>query len=177
VRPETLCGQLAEPERLRVYAAVVLGAATPGEVARRTGLNGREVVRALQRLEQGGLVETVDGRLRADPGVFKEAVRAYAPAALEPLDADQTRAAVLRSFTRDGRLVSIPVPRAKRRIVIEHVAALFQPGVKYAEPEVNALLRAVFDDYVTLRRYLIDEQLLDRDAGVYWRAGGYVDIA
>ena len=35
-------------------------------------------------------------------------------------------------------------------------------------------LRAVFDDYVALRRYLIDEGFLDRDHGEYWRSGGSV---
>jgi hypothetical protein len=33
------------------------------------------------------------------------------------------------------------------------------------------------DDYVTIRRYLIDEDLMDRDHGRYWRVGGYVDVA
>ena len=26
------------------------------------------------------------------------------------------------------------------------------------------------------RRYLVDEGLLSREAGVYWRTGGYVDV-
>jgi hypothetical protein len=34
----------------------------------------------------------------------------------------------------------------------------------------------VYDDHVTLRRYLVDAQLLDRDSGQYWRSGGPVDL-
>jgi DNA-binding transcriptional ArsR family regulator len=54
--PETLVGLLAEPTRMRVFAAVVLGATTPAEVATRTDLTTREVVEALRRLADGGLV-------------------------------------------------------------------------------------------------------------------------
>jgi hypothetical protein len=56
------------------------------------------------------------------------------------------------------------------------VARLFEIGVHYAEQDVNATLRTVFDDYVTLRRYLVDEGFLDRADGEYWRSGGTVDI-
>jgi hypothetical protein len=178
MRPETLCGLLAEPERLRSYAAVALGAATSGEVADRTGLPPRTVAAALRRLEQGGLVTSDDGgALVADLTAFKDAVRTYAPKpADEPLDVDRQRAAVLRSFLVDGRIVRMPAARGKRRIVLEHVVTGFTPGVRYPEREVDAVLRAWHDDYVTLRRYLIDEELMSRDQGVYWRTGGYLEV-
>ena len=35
---------------------------------------------------------------------------------------------------------------------------------------------AFFNDHAALRRYLVDEGFLDRDHGVYWRAGGRVDV-
>ena len=173
-----LCGLLAEDERLRVYAAVVLGAGTPSEVAAGSGLPARQVVVALHRLEQGGLVSVVDGRLVPDTGAFKDAVREASPdSAEEPLDPDRQRAAVLRAFVRDGRLVQLPAARAKRRVVLEHVAACFEPGVRYPERAVDAVLRAWYDDYVSLRRYLIDEDLMARENGLYWRTGGYVDVS
>jgi hypothetical protein len=178
VRPEVLCGLLAEEERLRVYAAVALGAGTPSEVAADSGLPARDVVRALRRLEQGGLISVVDGRLVADTGAFKDAVREYSPDAPdEPLDPDRQRAAVLRAFVREGRLIQLPTTRAKRRVVLEHIAACFEPGIRYPERAVDAVLRAWYDDYVTIRRHLIDEDLLARENGLYWRAGGYVDVS
>jgi hypothetical protein len=178
MRPEAVCGLLAEEERLLVFSAVVLGAATPSGVAEATGLPARDVVRAIQRLEQGGLLRIAGGKLFADRGAFKDAIREYAatPAPEEPLDPDRAKAAVLRAFIRDGRLLSMPAARAKRRIVLEHIAACFEPGIKYPERAVDAVLRAWHDDYASLRRYLIDEELMDRDSGVYWRTGGPVDI-
>jgi hypothetical protein len=178
VVPESLCGLLAEEDRLRAFAAVVLGAATPGQVALATGQSGRDVVRALSRLADGGLVTLEDGRYTARTEAFKDAVRSAAPAEPEePLDPDQQRAAILRTFLRDGRLVQIPMARAKRRVVLEHIAAVFEPGIRYPEKDVNAILRAWYDDYVSVRRYLIDESLLSRENSVYWRSGGQVDVA
>jgi hypothetical protein len=176
--PDALCGLLAEPDRLRVYAAVVLGAGDPSEVAAWTGLSARQVASALRRLEQGGIVSVVDRRFVGDVGIFKDAVRAAVPAKPEPepLDEDRQRAAVLRAFITDGRLVQIPVARAKRRTVLEHIVASFEPGVRYPERTVNAVLRAWHADHATLRRYLVDEGFMARESGEYWRTGGYVDV-
>ena len=41
---------------------------------------------------------------------------------------------------------------------------------------VDAVLRAWHEDYVSLRRYLIDEDMLTRENGLYWRSGGPVEI-
>jgi hypothetical protein len=173
VNAADVVGLLAEEERLRVYAAVVLGAATPQDVLAVTDLPLRAVTRALLRLTQGGLVSRDDTGLSAGPDVFKEVARQAAAAPEpEPLDPDRTRAAVLRSFIKDGRLISIPTSRAKRLIVLEHLAAAFEPGVRYPEKEVNAVLRAWHDDHAALRRYLVDEGLFSREPGVYWRSGG-----
>jgi hypothetical protein len=178
MRPDALCGLLAEEERLLAFAAVVLGAQTPSAVASATGLPARDVVRALGRLEQGGILETVEGKLVGSRTVFKETLREYVPAGApeEPLDPDAAKSAVLRAFVRDGRLVTIPAARGKRHVILEHIAACFEPGVKYPERAVDAVLRAWHEDYVSLRRYLIDEDLMAREDGIYWRAGGQVDI-
>jgi hypothetical protein len=176
VTPESLVGLLAEPLRLRVFAAVVLGAPDPAAIARATGDRPRDVATALHRLSAAGLLTDADGTLVAQIGAFKEAVR-EAPRAPSPaLDPDRTRAAVLRAFVVDGRLVSIPAAHGKRRVVLEHIAASFTPGLKYPEREVDAVLRAWYADHASLRRYLVDEGLLARDAGGYWRIGGPVDL-
>jgi hypothetical protein len=178
MKPDALCGLLAEPERLSAFAAVVLGATTPSEVAATAGLPARDAVQALRRLEQGGLVSTVDGKLVAAASAFKDSVREYgeAPGQDEPLDPDQGRAAVLRAFVRDGRLVQFPTAHGKLRIVLEHIVACFEPGVRYPERAVDAILRAWHPDYASLRRYLIDEDLMSREDGIYWRTGGPVTI-
>jgi ADP-ribose pyrophosphatase YjhB (NUDIX family) len=108
---------------------------------------------------------------------FREAAREAAPAEpTEPLSADPATDAVLRAFTRDGRITAMPVVKSKRRLLLEHVAAVFEPGVRYPEKEVNAILRAWYADYAALRRYLVDALLLERADGMYWRIGGPVAL-
>ncbi|ADB32526.1 conserved hypothetical protein [Kribbella flavida DSM 17836] len=167
---DQLCGLLAEPSRLRVYAAVVLGAATPEQVAAGTGLDAAVVTKALQRLMKGDLVSaTAADGLRADEQAFKDAVRSGRPER-EPLSADPERDAVLRSFIRDGRLTHFPTVPAKYRTVLEYLAESFEPDVGYPEAEVNRMLNSWHDDHAALRRGLVDHGLLTRDEGVYRRA-------
>jgi hypothetical protein len=130
---------------------------------------------ALRRLGDGGLVSP-EQPLTAQIDAFKQAARSTAGArpSAEVLDPDHARASVLRNFVVDGRLVSIPAARGKRRVILEHIVATFEPGVRYPEREVNAILRAWHPDHAALRRYLVDELLLARDSSVYWRIGGPV---
>ena len=93
-----------------------------------------------------------------------------------PADADQI-AKVLRSFFRDEVLTAMPRPGRKRRIVLEHIVQRFEPGRRYEEVEVNLELRQVWPrDVAAVRRYLVDEHLLERADGQYWRIGGPVEV-
>ncbi len=84
---------------------------------------------------------------------------------------------VLRAFVgADGRWSRIPAKRSKRLVLLDVAAQRFEPGETYTEVEVNARLRAFHDDVAAVRRYLVDEQFLDRDQGRYWRIGGTVEV-
>jgi hypothetical protein len=168
----TLLGLLADDDRLKVVAALALGATTAAEVRDRTGLDARATGRALARLQDAGLVGP---DLVLDLTPLREAARVATPHE-DYGDTDAETAKVLRAFLRDGRLTGMPVNRAKRRILLDHVVQVFEPGERYAEKQVNAMLRAYDDDYVTIRRYLVDEGLLTRESGVYWRSGGTVPV-
>jgi hypothetical protein len=82
----------------------------------------------------------------------------------------------LRAFVRDGRITTMPAKRAKRLLLLDCVAQGFEPGRQYPEAEVDAILKAVYDDHAALRRYLVDEGLMSREAGLYWRTGGTVGV-
>ncbi|MEH0985101.1 DUF2087 domain-containing protein [Micromonospora sp. CPCC 205556] len=167
----TLAGALADDVRRRVFAAVVLGCADSAAVAERTGLSTRQVVTALRRLAEAGLVTGADGDLRVDADRFREAARAPAAprAAGEPADR------VLRTFLRDGALVALPAQRGRRRVLLTHLVESFEPGLRYPERAVDEMLRGWCEggtaDHVTLRRSLVDEGLLAREQGIYWRTG------
>jgi hypothetical protein len=174
-----LIGLLADDDRRKVVAAMVLGASTTPEIADAGGLGLREVVRALNRLETAGLVVSGAG----DDHVLLErafALAARADAANRPRveehgDSPPDEAKVLRAFVRDGRLTSIPSSWGKRRIVLEWLAQRFEPGRRYSETLVNLSLAQVHPDTAALRRYLVDDGFLSRDHGEYWRSGGRID--
>jgi hypothetical protein len=174
----TIVGLLADPTRLRVVAALALGAGTLEEVADVAGLPLKDVALAARRLSRAGLVDRDGHALALHTERFGAAARSAAEAAPapEPLSDDPAEDAVLSAFVRDGRLASIPAQRSKRLVVLHHLVRVFEPGVRYPEREVNALLAVWHADVAALRRYLVDEGLLTREAGVYWRSGGRVDV-
>jgi hypothetical protein len=178
VEAGTIVGLLADPARLKVVAALALGAGTIEDVAAASGLPLKEVALAARRLARNGLVSRDGHALVLHTERFGAAARAAAEAAPPPapLSDDPAEAAVLSAFVRDGRLVSIPAQHGKRRVVLDHLVRVFEPGLRYPEREVNALLGVWHADVAALRRYLVDEGLLTREAGVYWRSGGRVDV-
>jgi hypothetical protein len=84
---------------------------------------------------------------------------------------------VLHNFlTADGRLHTIPSKHSKLLVVLDHVAQSFEPGRRYSEGDVNGVLERFHPDYAALRRYLVDNDFLTREAGVYWRSGGTFEV-
>jgi hypothetical protein len=84
---------------------------------------------------------------------------------------------VLRAFlTEDGRLHTIPSKHAKLLVVLDHLAQSFEPGQRYREAEVNEILQRFHPDHAALRRYLVENDFLAREEGVYWRSGGTVEV-
>lgn len=167
--PDSLIGLLAEPERLRVVAALALGARTTGDITGSTGLDARQVGKSLRRLRAAGLVVTDGSVLRLREELFKEATRV-----------EQANRVHEDPFVRDGRLVKLPAQRGRRRAVLEQVSTTFEPGKRYPEREVAEVLKRWCEggetDHVTLRRHLVDEGLLSRADGEYWRTGGPVSV-
>jgi DNA-binding transcriptional ArsR family regulator len=175
-----LVGLLADGDRRKIVAALVLGATTRAEIAAATGLGTRPVVRALNRLVGAGLVLEGDDDyvvLEAAFGLAARAAAAQRPRRDEHDDAPADEARVLRAFVRDGRLTAIPMAWGKRHIVLDWLAQRFEPGRRYSEAMVNLSLGQVHPDTAALRRYLVDDGFLSRDHGEYWRTGGRVEAA
>jgi hypothetical protein len=89
---------------------------------------------------------------------------------IEAIAADQR----LRVFVKGGRIQAMPARRSRRRLLLDQIAQGFEPGVRYPERRVSEFLGAMYADYAALRRYLVDEELLSRAGGEYWRSGGTV---
>jgi hypothetical protein len=173
----TIAGLLADDDRRRVFAALVLGGSTLDEVRAATGLTARRAASAIARLVDGDLV------VRGDRGAYLllgEAFRLAAMAASERPGPDPTDdvpdddARILRRYFRGGRLTQIPAQRARKLVILDRLVQEFDVGSRYSERQVNAILRRFHEDVASLRRFLVDEGFLDRAAGEYWRSGGSV---
>ena len=88
--------------------------------------------------------------------------------------------ALLQNFLRDGRLIRLPAKYTKRKEVLRYLARRdFKRHTWYSETEINEVLKAWCEgaeatDYVSVRRYLIDLHILDReDGGRYWLIGDW----
>jgi len=83
---------------------------------------------------------------------------------------DAYRTKVLAAFFVHGRLKQLPAQRKKRQVIMEHLAELFEPEREYTEREVTLALLDFSDDPVTLRRLLIEHELMQRQQGIYRRS-------
>lgn len=59
----------------------------------------------------------------------------------------------------------------KKIVILRRISEQFESGRKYMEKEVNEILKAIYDDYATLRRYLIEYGFMERtsDCRTYWK--------
>ena len=179
--PDDIVRALADPERVAIAGILARTDRTADELAEDLGIEPRRVMAQLGKLTSVGVVAVADDRrtYRLDVGTLRQAAEIVGPpreAGLALGAASEDEEQVLKTFFRNGRLTEIPMKRSKRRIVLERVALEFEPGRRYDEKEVNAIVGAFFTDHASLRRYLVDEGFLDRDHGEYWRTGGRVDI-
>jgi hypothetical protein len=175
---------LSDASRLRIVGLLADGRRMSVEqLAAALGLTPGTVVHHLNRLRDADLVESrprppyMDyslklGRLDAIGAALHKIAREQSGAtdsdALAPSWATVADMRVLRAFFEDDRLVSIPVQRSKRLVVLRHLAeTTFERKRKYPEKEVNQRLAVRNPDAASLRRYLVDEGFMSRKQSVY----------
>ncbi|MFN8450166.1 MAG: metalloregulator ArsR/SmtB family transcription factor [Anaerolineae bacterium] len=183
---------LADESRLTLLNLLHDCELTVGELAERVGLSEPTTSHHLSKLRETGFVNLrmagnqrfyrINNSRLAD---FKHmaAIIEQLPAVperevsdnrwIDALDWDEAEKQVLRDYTVNGRLRKLPVKRQKKTLVVlRWVATLFEYDRLYTEPEVNAVLKSVYEpDFVSLRRDLIDFGYLRRElgGGKYWR--------
>jgi len=192
---------LADPNRLRVAGACAAHPRSVTQLASELVMPEPAVRRHLERLVAAGLVEAagvaeatavtpadvtgapseVHYALRVDAihalGRRLAAIEAEAGHVAEVSGPDGTvlspaEAKIIRGFFRDDRLTTIPSQEKKRLIVIHYLRdRCFTEDRPYPEKEVNQRLALFHPDVATLRRAMVDEGLMTREAGVYRRPG------
>lgn len=182
---------LADENRLKIIGLLSQRAYKAGDVAAALDLNESTVSHHLARLRAQGLLNlnTVGnerhyrlndeylGRMKRHFQQIETLYPAVRPPEpdrqwIDELPLDDADRKVLRDYTdADGRLKHIPIRYRKLLAVLRWLALKFNPGVKYTEREVNALLSQAHEDYARLRRELVEAGFLAREGGggPYWR--------
>ncbi|GGG17466.1 DUF2087 domain-containing protein [Paenibacillus abyssi] len=87
---------------------------------------------------------------------------------------EEEYAALLSKYFPDGpegRLTGFPRKEKRKLAILRHIASFFERKRRYTEKEVNQVLSRFYEeDYVTLRRYLIEYGFMGRedDGSAYW---------
>lgn len=70
----------------------------------------------------------------------------------------------------EGPLAELPTKEKRKIVILQHISHRFEIGRTYTEKEINEIVKAVFPDYVLIRRNLIEYGFLDRepDGSAYW---------
>jgi hypothetical protein len=178
---------LADESRLHILELLAQHGALPTqEIIARLDQSQPNVSRHVKQLVSAGFVDELRGegankryRLNARQldRLFWLLRQLLTPANAQKL-ADDARAdqpAALRRFLDpQGRLTQFPAKREDRMLVLRYLAAKFEAGREYTEPEVNAIINQwhSYGDHASLRRELFDIRLLDRttDGARYWLA-------
>ncbi|AJD89356.1 hypothetical protein JMA_00390 [Jeotgalibacillus malaysiensis] len=73
-------------------------------------------------------------------------------------------------FKADGTLSQFPSKEKKKIVVLQFLLKRFDVGQQYTEREVNEVIKQVYADFVTIRRYFIEYGFMDRnqDGSAYW---------
>ena len=183
---------LADESRLALLRMLNEREITVGELAQKIELSEPTVSHHLARLREAGLVTLrMAGNQRYyrvnETGLarFKRLANEIEqmPVAAESVDDDSawiaalgwstTDQKVLRKHTQGRQIKFLPSKQNELFVMLRWLTTLFEAERMYSEAEVNELLKAVYEeDYVSLRRDLVDMGYLrrERGGGKYWLA-------
>ena len=170
---------LSDASRLNIINTLQNGEAYAELLAERLGLSASTLSFHMKKLEEAGLVTSRKEQYYAVYALNDAVTRLPLSALLVSESPSQDGAAeareeayrqkVLDAFFEEGRLVSIPVQRKKKQIVLQTIAQWFTPGKVYTEAEVSEIISRCHPDYCTLRRDMVSEGIFTRENGEYVR--------
>lgn len=83
---------------------------------------------------------------------------------------DAYRDKVLKTFLKHGRLIKLPAQQKKFQVILGKILEEFEPDQDYTEREVNQILLEFHDDVASLRRGMIEYDMMTRAKGIYRRS-------
>lgn len=152
-----------------------------GEAAKQLGIGSTSTVRnhrftLREKVKQAKLFLAVMELAEEKPGSASPFVSIPRSAAMVDerfAITEDENAEILNAYFKEGLegpISEFPKKQKRKAAILRQLIKRFETGRKYTENEVNSILKDAYADYVTLRRYLIDYGLLDRepDGSSYW---------
>ena len=163
---------LLDEERLLILGCLAQGTAVSlPALATQTKLKEGALLRHIRLLQELELVSTAGNPhelvYQLDIAAVQRLKRELFAPAVRPAADD-----VVARFSENGRLMALPLDKHWEQVktVMAWVGEKFEGGRTYTEKEIKELLAHHAVDHATLRRYLVDTGILERNnKGVYWR--------
>ena len=171
---------LADKSRLQILKSLAIEDMYVERLAERLGITAPTVSFHLKKLADAGAVTSYKSQYymmySLNKEIFETSILEIIREKSDEADLQAQRDAgyrqkVIDAFFEYGKLKAIPTQRKKERIVLEEIARAFEYDRTYTEREVNIIIADFYDDFCTIRRDMIAEGLLGREAGGggYWR--------
>lgn len=167
---------LSDKSRLQILKSLIHEDMYVELLAQRLDLAPSTISFHLRKLEDANAVtsrkEQYYNIYRINEGVFKSSIldiikEESSEADLQKQREDNYRKKVIDNFFDYGKLKNIPAQRKKRVIILEEIAKAFEPDKEYTEREVNIIIADFHDDFCTLRREMVCENILTRENSIY----------
>ena len=171
---------LADKSRLQILKSLAIEDMYVERLAERLGITAPTVSFHLKKLADAGAVTSYKSQYymmySLNKEIFETSILEIIREKSDEADLQAQRDAgyrqkVIDAFFEYGKLKAIPTQRKKERIILEEIARAFEYDRIYTEREVNIIIADFYDDFCTIRRDMIAEGLLGREAGGggYWR--------
>lgn len=169
---------LGNESRLKILGLLANQERSVGELAEYLDLREPTVSHHLAAMKELGLVDArPEGNTRIyrlDTAVLERMNRdLFSQKNLATLVDDESgdvwERKVFRSYVEGQTLKQIPTQHKKRIVILRWLLQDFEKGKTYTEKEVSETLKLHHPDYAALRRYMVEDKLMQRENGVYWR--------
>ena len=167
---------LASADRLRIIGVLARGKATRADIAEQLHLPTRDIFNHLAFLVDVGIIHEQDDYYDLDEKTVESYARAQFKGKRPTFEANKDEPEdvrkVLKTFLNaDGTLKQVPLVDSKLLIILNFIVEAFTFDTDYTEKEVNTILRRFDVDTATLRRALVDHNMMAResDGTRYWR--------
>ncbi len=161
---------LGDETRYKIICSLYQSDSYVERLAEQLGLTPGTICFHLKKLERVGVVKCSRSQFyiiySLNKELFTRTIESFLEIKSEKNPDELYRQKVLSSFFVGEKLQSIPVQEKKRIIVLEKIMSDFIKET-YTEKEVNQILVLHYDDYCTLRRWLVSDGFMSREYEIY----------